>query len=228
MKRLDPKLRGVRNQLLDEAVASGWAVRFGSGTRFNSRQFDGDGCYWMVASRREAVGDEDMVIRITLNVTAPSTAQRAQLFGGAVVDGETEFKVVARGAEARDDYGWRGWVRRGVDVTSVALCAGAKYPHQYGTLAALLVGEAERCRAAELKGRTLVAVAGTAMMRQPEWFTQAAADLRAGRTVQLLPSGFGTGYNISARRGAGGHRACPELERQLGVTGVWLGEIDCD
>jgi hypothetical protein len=62
-----------------------------------------------------------------------------------------------------------------------------------------------------------------------EWFVTASTDLKAGKTVSLAPSGFGTGYTISRRRRSRyDQRAKLELEAKFGVTPLYITTFDHD
>lgn len=233
--KFTPVLAAVRDKLAAEAKAGGWTVEVGAGSRFNNETFADEmspgGC-WLMATARVAAPDtlRDLIVRITLNVSMPRDAYfRKCAYDGARIEGETEYQVVEPGGAAKG--WWHGWVRTGVDCASVWLEKRAENGSPYyNNLPALLDGETARCVNSEIRSRTLKAVPGTGFSRQPEWFTKATEDLKAGRVVRLMPSGFGTGYIIykGRQRASYDKRAVVGLEQALGVAPLFMQSVDCD
>lgn len=237
MKAL-PKLTAVQERLLAATVPDGWTVTRGDGMMIGSEVLvnEGPACWVRWAGRVPDPTDEAryLAVRVTVNV-APKpdwygAKQASSLWSGVSVEGETEFQAVKLDDEPNAHWGWRGWVRTGVDTSSVWMMDRPSDPatHTYRTVAEMLDGETARCVLAAERARTLRPVPGTGFSRQPEWFTQASANLKAGRTVTLTPSGFGTGHHISTRRSSYARRADAKLEQLLGAGALWLTDIDCD
>jgi len=226
-------LRRLRDLIITRIAerSARWTFERGDGSRFDNATFgDGEGC-WLTATLRETPDESTrtLLVRITLNVKSPEAWHRAsEVFVKAIVEGETEFKVIERGQA--DGYGgWRGWVRRGVDCCSVWLGENRPDCHSYDNVGALLDGEYLRVQAALQAAATARPVPGYPFTRQPEWFTKATADLRTGRAVTLTPSGFGVGYRFTTRRiSRFDGRAKVELEQALGVAPLYVETLDCD
>jgi hypothetical protein len=206
---------GILAELLASAPA-GWKTASGLG------YFDMDGETWtkergVWASFSRAEGDLRVCIGLNVDeVRADDTyALQHNAFRGARVEGHTRFNG-------------RTFTRRGIDVESCALRDVAIYDHNYVTLADLLAGEWERCKAAHARTKTAVPVPGLPFERQPEWFTETAAKLRAGQPVNLAPAGMGTGYTLSRRPTRYGRRADAALEAKLGVGAVYVETFDHD
>lgn len=231
-------LQNVRTKIINEirAADEAWLVVGGDGNRFcNELQENGQytcSAYLMATHRAPVSETEDVVVRITLNVTSPADYMRAEeTYLRAQVEGETEFVVVASGADTNDWSGWRGWVRRGIDCASVWLQSRVSdyNPNVYRDVAAMLEGELARVAKALAASKTARPVPGYGFSRQPEWFDQARADLKAGRAVSLMPHGFGTGYRFTVRRGSSWDgRAKREFEEAMGVAPLYVQTLDCD
>jgi hypothetical protein len=183
-----------------------------------TREVDEPGRFHHVVFQRDGV-------LIALNITLPSTNKfsrkwdLARAFAGCLVEGHTTFDG-------------KTFTRRGVDVSSCELRTDEKerYEHQYGSLLALLDGEYARCVKAREKAKTAVPVPGLPFTVQPEWFDTTAQTLRAGRSVNLTPSGMGTGYTLrkGTPRHKWVHRASPDLEQRLGVSPITVEQFDHD
>jgi len=166
---------------------------------------------------------EDVVV--VLNLAPIGTGRwdkfaRSRAYMGVTVDGDTLL-----------DGG--SFIRRGIDVSCCSLhTAKAEQRadcHAYGDLAALLAGQWERCQNLKQRRATAVPVPGLPHKVQPQWFDTTAAALRAGQSVSLLPHGMGTGYALSMRKdNRWDRRADAALETKLGVTPVFIRQLDCD
>ncbi len=141
------------------------------------------------------------------------------------------------GCQVLADTHLRGcsFTRHGIDICTAELddvdarnTTGDVPDHAYASLAALLNGELARC-ARSLKAQPVAQpVHGTGMSRSPQWFVQAATDLQGGRTVDVVPHGFGTGYHLRTRSSRFALRAPKALEMALGVAPIYIETFDCD
>lgn len=125
------------------------------------------------------------------------------------------------------------FIRRGIDCSCCSLHTAKEEQraecHAYGDLQALLDAQWERCQKVKARRATAVPVPGLPHTVQPAWFEATAATLRAGKSVSLLPHGMGTGYALSMRRdNRWDKRADAALESKLGVTPVFVRQLDCD
>jgi hypothetical protein len=160
----------------------------------------------------------DLSVTVALNLSDPGTDtwNRDRAFEGVTVEGHTLFNG-------------RTFTRVGFDVSSCRLSDTSEYPHDYATVKALLDGEWMRCMVAHERTKSAVPVPGLPFTRQPEWFTESGAALRAGKRVTLSPHGMGTGYILSKKRTSPfDRRANQQLEQLLGVTPVYVEPYDHD
>ena len=252
--------KSTTQRQMDSAAAAlvaqapaGWLVTFGDGYRYDDEVADATdrNGRWVRYSRAMATEAERHGAELVLaDAAAPAdwkaaaTALLARPRGVVVV--VLNIGKVTSSYDA--DRAWLGcmvegdtlldgssFIRRGIDCSCCALVGAASEvhtaSHQYGGLFALLDGQLARCAALQARRATAVALPGLPFTVQPEWFATTAAALKAGRSVQLLPHGFGTGYSL--RRGIGGRsadcrRASSELERLVGVTPITVSTFDHD
>lgn len=154
---------------------------------------------------------------VALNVTMVGKYDRGT-YGGMTVEGHT---FVNGGC----------FTRRGIDVESVSLCdkEGERYSNDYADVAAMLAGQWERCADYVNRTKTAESVPGTPFTRQPAWFAETSEQLKAGKSVTLMPHGFGTGYTLSATRGSRFAKPAPRaLTQRLGVPQVYVETFDAD
>lgn len=160
----------------------------------------------------------DVHAQIALNVGTVGKYEKDYAFGGWRVEGHT---IVNGGC----------FTRIGVDVSSCELVDREDHhgAHTYGSINTLLQGEWERCKAAVARKKTAEPVPSLPFTRQPEWFIQAAADLRAKKSVTLMPHGFGTGYYLRPKNvSRWATRADSALEQRLGVSPIYVETFDAD
>lgn len=207
-------------ELMAAGLAAGWNATSGEGDWcMDDEPYKQDGARYVRFEKKE--GDCTATVSLTAR-PAQNDWERDGTFKGLVVEGHT---FVNGGC----------FTRRGIDCSSVSLRSDPdrRYGHDYGDLETALAGEWERCAKVVAARKTAVAVPGLPFVRQPEWFTQAAEQLRAGKRVQLTPHGFGTGYTLSTRperdgRHGGRSPRNTELEAKLGVSPVYVSTFDYD
>lgn len=73
-----------------------------------------------------------------------------------------------------------------------------------------------------------VSVPGIPFMLTPEGKEQVASMLRERGTYSFMPSGFGTGYELSTRANGWGGRATKATEEFFGVGPLWVSTFDAD
>jgi hypothetical protein len=75
-----------------------------------------------------------------------------------------------------------------------------------------------------------VPVPGIGFLVTPEAKASVTALLKAGKSHSFTPSGFGTGYRLSAgkRKSSWDRRASSEMEAFFDVSPIWLQTLDCD
>lgn len=164
-------------------------------------------------------------VTVVLNIAPVGTGKfdqfaRDRAYLGVAVEGDT----LLNGGS---------FIRRGIDCSCCSLHTAKDEQraesHAYGDLQALLDGQWERCQKVKVRRATAVAVPGLPHTVQPEWFAATAATLRAGKSVSLLPHGMGVGYALSIRRAnRWDNRADAALEAKLGVSPVFVTQLDCD
>ena len=217
--------KAVGRKVLSAAAAlvaqcpDGWKVEQGKGTSMFGEDFDhGNGGVFVRYTR------EDVTVVLNLSPIGTdrwSQFDRERAYMGVHVEGDT----LLNGGS---------FIRRGIDCSCCSLhtAKAEQHPesHAYGDLQALLDGQWERCLKVKARRATAVAVPGLPHTVQPEWFAATAATLRAGKSVSLLPHGMGTGYSLytGRRDGRFDKRADAQLEAKLGVTPVFIRQLDCD
>lgn len=93
----------------------------------------------------------------------------------------------------------------------------------------ILEQQIERVAEARARLKTMEPVPGLGWLLDAAGKARVVELLRAGKSHTFTPSGFGTGYRVSARRSvAHMRRAKPETEAYFGVGPLWLESIDCD
>ncbi len=213
VKRKPAPKKLSRNALVKLLVAQtpdGWSVSSGVGYH------DGWSAYPSDDPKSAHVVFEKGCARIALNVSAVTEYRREHAFMGQNVEGHT----LVNG---------RSFTRRGIDCSSCELSSDVLlYENQYHDLASLLDGQFKRCADADSRQKTAEAVPGTPMTRQPEWFVETAAALKARKSVTLLPHGMGVGYRFSVKRSTWAERANPALEARLSVSPIYVEHIDHD
>lgn len=164
----------------------------------------------------------DLTVTLALNLSALRTDKHSRDW-----DRERAYQGVT--VEGHTIYNGRTFTRVGVDCNSCALRDTPQYGGEYATVAALCAGEWDRCAAAHARSQTAVAVPGLPFNVQPEWFAKSAGSLRAGKPVNLMPAGFGTGYRLTTRQQSRwAKRADAALEAKLAVGTVYVETFDCD
>lgn len=226
--QMSTKVVAVMDALRGDAGGAGWNLHVGAGFR------DADDYLWTPGVQGTPTTDgwvkferteDGVTATVVLNVTVAEKATKyykpLTYAKGVTVEGHTFVNG-------------RSFTRRGVDANSCSLISDKKrvLGNDCADLATLLAGQWERCVAADAKRKTAVSVPGTPFTRQPEWFAQATADLKSGRSVSLAPHGMGTGYTLHAPRSVKGlafaDRAPAALEAKLGVSPIYITQFDHD
>lgn len=129
-----------------------------------------------------------------------------------------------------DQYGRQFWStldRRGVEDSfyHLPLYKGDKTKYN---LNKILVEQLERVAECLAARTTAISVPGIPFTVQPERLVRLKQELSKGRSISFMPSGFGTGYNISPKPQHGAKRASAEMQKFFGVAPLFISTFDAD
>jgi hypothetical protein len=130
--------------------------------------------------------------------------------------GKTGFWASFDRTGVEDSFYWTGW---GKDAK----------PHTPAEMIETFKDHIERIKKQREYAKTAISVPQIGFTISPDRKEKDIAQLKAGKYVQFIPSGFGTGYTITRKpMYSYSKRAAKPLEDFYGVSPLYISTMDCD